>query len=302
MTPAAGGRPASALRRVNQFFTRRWAAMGALLGPPLAWLVVLYIGSLVLLVATAFFSVDPGSHRPATPLTLDNVRQAVTRWEFLKTLAQSAGVAVVVTLVSMCIAVPVGFFTGRVVPRRFRRVLVVAFLMPLWAGYLVKAYAWKTILRPSAKFGAVKSGGLVESTLGWTPGYGWIAVVLSLTYLWLPYMILPVYAGVERLPTSLLEASGDLGAKPWRTFTSVVTPSLVPALAAGSIFTFSLSLGDYIIPKVVSEGRVQMLGNQIERTLLTPNQPLAAAITLWPLVIIVGFLFAVRRLGGMDDS
>jgi putative spermidine/putrescine transport system permease protein len=174
-------------------------------------------------------------------------------------------------------------------------------LMPLWAGYLVKAYAWKAMLRPSSKFGVDKSGGFLEATFGWTPGFGYIAVVLSLTYLWLPYMVLPIYAGLERLPDSLLDAAGDLGARPFRTFRSVIMPLMIPSIAAGSIFTFSLSLGDYIIPSVVTERKVQLIGNIIQNTLLAPNQPLAAAFTLWPLAIILVYLLTMKRAGAFEN-
>ena len=136
---------------------------------------------------------------------------------------------------------------------------------------------------------------------GFTPGFGMVAVVMTLTYLWLPFMILPIYAGLERLPPSLLDAAGDLGAKPLRTFTSVIVPLLVPAIAAGSIFTFSLSLGDYIMPRLASEGKVTMIGNLIYSTFLAPNQPLAAAYTLWPLLIIVAYLLGMRRAGAFES-
>ena len=173
--------------------------------------------------------------------------------------------------------------------------------MPLWAGYLVKGYAWKAMLRPSSPFGVDTSGGVLDAVFGWTPGFGYVAVVLALTYLWLPFMVIPIYAGLERLPQTVLEASGDLGARPWRTFAGVVVPMLIPSIAAGSIFTFSLSLGDYIMPRLVTEGSVTMVGNIIYSTLLAPNQPLAAAYTLWPLLIIIGYLLAMRRVGAFDS-
>ena len=133
------------------------------------------------------------------------------------------------------------------------------------------------------------------------PGFGYIAVILSLTYLWLPYMVLPIYTGLERLPESLLDAAGDLGARPFRTFRSVIMPLMVPSIAAGSIFTFSLSLGDYIIPSVVTERKVLLVGNLISNTLLAPNQPLAAAFTLWPLLIIVVYLLTMKRVGAFES-
>ena len=165
----------------------------------------------------------------------------------------------------------------------------------------MKGYAWKAMLRPSSEFGVDKSGGFFSSVFGWTPGFGWVAVVLTLTYLWLPFMVLPIYAGLERLPPSLIDASGDLGARPWRTFRSVIMPMLVPSIAAGSIFTFSLSLGDYIVPKIVTEGKVRMLGSTIEQYLLAPNQPLAAAFTIWPLVIVFAYLLFMKRLRAFES-
>ena len=128
-----------------------------------------------------------------------------------------------------------------------------------------------------------------------------LAVILSLTYLWLPYMVLPIYTGLERLPDSLLDAAGDLGARPFRTFRSVIMPLMIPSIAAGSIFTFSLSLGDYIIPAVVTDRKVQLIGNIISNTLLAPNQPLAAAFTLWPLLIIVVYLLTMKRVGAFES-
>ena len=216
-------------------------------------------------------------------------------------VAKSVGVAVTVTIVCIVIALPMAVYLAKVCRPRYRRALVVAALLPLWAGYLVKAYAWKAMLRPASPFGVSSDGGFLEAVFGWTPGFGWVAVVLALTHLWLPYMVLPIYAGLERLPPSLLDASGDLGARPLRTFRSVIVPLLVPSIAAGAVFTFSLSLGDYIIPRIVTEGKVRLIGSTIESTLLAPNQPLAAAFTLWPLVIIVVFLVAMRRLGAFES-
>jgi putative spermidine/putrescine transport system permease protein len=145
-------------------------------------------------------------------------------------------------------------------------------------------------------------GGFMQSVLGWTPGYSKTAVVIALVYLWLPYMVLPIYAGLERLPASLLDAAGDLGAKPLRTFRSVIMPLLLPSIAAGSIFTFSLSLGDYILPRLVVDGKERvMFGELINSTLGTPNQPLAAAYTIWPLVMIVLYLLAMKRAGAFDN-
>ncbi len=151
------------------------------------------------------------------------------------------------------------------------------------------------------EFGVDKTAAFLDACSAARPGSACVAVVLALTYLWLPYMVLPIYAGLERLPPSLLDASGDLGARPLRTFGGVIVPLLIPSIAAGSIFTFSLSLGDYITPRLVTEGKVTMVGNIIDSTLLAPNQPLAAAFTLWPLLIIVVYLLAMRRIGAFES-
>ena len=273
----------------------------ALIGPAVAWLLLVYVASLILLSISAFFKLDGFTGEPTSELTLDNVRRAFTTRSFLDVVVRSVVIAASVTVLCLVIALPVAFYVAKVARPWARRGLIVALLMPLWAGYLVKGYAWKAMLRPASPFGVDTSGGVLEATFGWTPGFGYIAVVLALTYLWLPFMIIPIYAGLERLPQSVLEASGDLGAKPWRTFGGVIVPMLVPAIAAGSIFTFSLSLGDYITPRLVTEGSVTMVGNIIYSTLLAPNQPLAAAYTLWPLLIIVGYLLAMRRLGAFES-
>jgi putative spermidine/putrescine transport system permease protein len=171
--------------------------------------------------------------------------------------------------------------------------MVIAVLTPLWASYLVKAYAWRTILAPD--------GPLSYVTGGYTPGYGLTATVITLAYLWLPYMVIPLYAGFEKLPRSVLEASADLGAGSLRTLRSVIVPLVFPALAAGSIFTFSLTLGDYIAVGIVG-GKTQLLANVIYGQLVTANnQPLAAALTIIPLVAIILYLLLMKRTGALEN-
>ncbi|HET9667039.1 MAG TPA: ABC transporter permease [Desertimonas sp.] len=289
-------------RGVNRVFRRRQRlAVSALIGPAVGWLLVVYIVSLALLVVSAFFRLDGFTGEPTSELTIDNVKRAFTTRSFLDVVVRSVVIAASVTAVCLVIALPAAFFIAKVARPWARRSLIIAVLMPLWAGYLVKGYAWKAMLRPASEFGVDKSGGVLDAVFGYTPGFGYVAVVLALTYLWLPYMVIPIYAGLERLPQTVLEASGDLGARPWRTFAGVVVPMLIPSIAAGSIFTFSLSLGDYIMPRLVTEGGVTMVGNIIYSTLLAPNQPLAAAYTLWPLLIIIGYLIAMRRVGAFDS-
>ncbi|HEX4984087.1 MAG TPA: ABC transporter permease [Ilumatobacteraceae bacterium] len=290
------------MRTISSFFRRHpRLSLASVLTAPVAWLLIVYIGSLAFMIVSALFQLDEQSQEPTTELTAENLRIAFTRSEFLQVVLKSVGVAVAVTLLCFALALPMAFYIAKVAKPWARRALIVAVLLPLWAGYLVKGYAWKAMLRPASEFGINTDGGFLTSVFGWTPGFGWTAVILSLSYLWLPYMVLPIYAGLDRLPPSLLDASGDLGARPLRTFRSVVMPMLVPSIAAGSLFTFSLSLGDFIIPNIVTEGKVRLVGKFIESTLNAPNQPLAAAITLWPLLIIVVYLVGLKRLGAFES-
>jgi putative spermidine/putrescine transport system permease protein len=290
------------MRAISRFFRRhRRLSLASVLTAPVAWLLVVYIGSLAFMVVSALFQLDEQSQQPTNELTSENLRIAFTRTEFVQVVLKSVGVAVGVTLFCFALALPMAFYIAKVAAPWARRALIVAVLLPLWAGYLVKGYAWKAMLRPASEFGIDTNGGFLASVFGWTPGFGWTAVILSMSYLWLPYMVLPIYAGLDRLPPSLLDASGDLGARPLRTFRSVVMPMLVPSIAAGSLFTFSLSLGDFIIPNIVTEGKVRLVGKFIESTLNAPNQPLAAAITLWPLLIIVVYLVGLKRLGAFES-
>jgi putative spermidine/putrescine transport system permease protein len=202
-------------------------------------------------------------------------------------------IALGVTALDAVLAVPIALFMSKVASPRARLALVVAVTTPLWASYLVKAYAWRVLLS--------SSGPLAWLTAGHTPGYGITATVLTLAYLWLPYMVLPVFAGFDRVPDALIEASADLGAPALTTLRSVVLPLVFPAVAAGSIFTFSLSLGDYIAVTIVG-GKTQMLGNVIYGQLVTANdQPLAAALSIVPLVAIVLYLLAMRRTGALEN-
>jgi putative spermidine/putrescine transport system permease protein len=181
----------------------------------------------------------------------------------------------------------------RVIPTRFRSAMVVAVIVPLWASYLIKVYSWRLIL---AEEGLLNQ---VLAPLGLKgPGFGDVAVWLVFTYLWLPFMILPVYAGMERIPTSMLEASADLGGRSWVTFRRVILPLVLPAMVAGSIFTFSLTLGDYIAPAQVST--TIFIGNAIYSNFGAGNLPLAAALSLVPLAIVVIYLLVARRLGAFE--
>lgn len=284
--------------KATSFFrTHRRTALLSTLSAPLAWLLVVYVGSLALLVGSAFFRLDEFTSQPKPAFVLDNLREVVSKGVYRTLILRSTLVAATVTLLCLAVALPVAFYVSRLASRRTKRGLIVAMLLPLWAGYLVKAYAVRAVFEPGSDAG---SGGFLKSVVGWSPGFGYVAVIATLCFMWFPYMLLPVYVGLERLPNSLLDASGDLGAGSWRTFRSVIFPLLVPSIAAGSIFTFSLSLGDYITVKIVG-GTAQMIGNVIERVLLAPNQPLAAAFTLWPIGIMVAYLVVMARLGAFEN-
>ena len=307
-TEPGGGAQRPSLGRVlsRRFRSNRRLSVLTTLSPPVLWMLVIYIASLVSLVLAALFKLDPKSQKPTTDFTLDNIRDALTNGTVLTVVARTVAIAAGVTVLCFLIALPTAYFIAKVAPIWIRRGLIVSMLLPLWAGYLVKGYAWRAMLSPGSdnKFAAAGrgGGGFLKSVFGWTPGFGTTGVVIALAYLWVPFMVLPIYAGLERLPTSLLDASGDLGARPFRTFRSVIMPLMLPSIAAGSIFTFSLSLGDYIVPQLVTDGKQRvMFGTFINSTLGAPNQPLAAAYTLWPLAIITVYLFAMKRAGAFEN-
>ncbi|MEV0802838.1 ABC transporter permease [Kribbella sp. NPDC050281] len=270
--------------------------LGLLLGPPILWLGVAYLGALAALFVTALWSQDSFTGLIEREWTLDSFRTLFTV-EVYRTIAlRTIGVALLVTVIDAVVAFPIALYMSKVARPGLRRFLLVAVLMPLWASYLVKAYAWR---------GMFAEGGLVSSMFEavglQSPGFGLTATVVTLAYLWLPYMILPIYAGLERLPDSLLEASADLGAKTTQTIRRVVVPVVVPAMVAGSIFTFSLTLGDYIAVRIVG-GTNQLLGNVVyDNVGAANNLPFAAAVATIPVVVMLGYLAAVRRTGAMES-
>ena len=275
------------------FATKRRTRLAILLSAPMLWLVVAYLGSLAVMFISALWTTDSFTGNVVKTINGQNLQDVYTDAVYRRVALRTVGVAAGVTLIDAIIAFPVAFYMSKVASRRTRLFMVVAILTPLWASYLVKAYAWRSVLAPN--------GPLTWLTGGHTPGYGLTATIITLAYLWLPYMVLPVFAGFERLPASLLEASSDLGGRPARTIRSVVLPMVFPAVAAGSIFTFSLSLGDYIAVGIVG-GKTQLLANVIYGQLVTANnQPLAAALSTMPLIAIVLYLLAMRRTGALEN-
>ncbi|MDX6286850.1 MAG: putative spermidine/putrescine transport system permease protein [Frankiales bacterium] len=294
---AAAGTHRSLPRRVSGFLHRHaWVRLVGLLSAPMAWLVIAYLGSLVVMLLAAFWTTNTFTGAVVHQTTTENFRILFTESVYRKIAVRSVTVAVLVTVIDAVIALPMAFYMAKIASPRMRRLLVVAILTPLWASYLVKAYAWRVMF---------SNDGIVNWALDpfgiRGPGYGLTATIITLAYLWLPFMVLPVYAGLERIPDSLLEASADVGARAGRTFRSIVLPLLVPALFAGSIFTFSLSLGDYISVKIVG-GTSQLASNVIYDNITTGNNlPFAAAAAFFPITVMLVYITAVRRTGALDN-
>jgi putative spermidine/putrescine transport system permease protein len=279
-------------RLANLFHGRPRLQVGALLAGPVGWLVVGYLGSLAVLLIAAFWAVDPLSGELVKGLSFENFETLFDEPVYRDIVGRTVLIAALVTVTDAVLAFPIAFYMAKLASRRGKAILIVAVLVPLWSSYLVKVLSWRTML---------SSGGIVNWALEpfglHGPGFGNTAVWLVMSYLWLPYMILPIYAGLERIPNSLISASEDLGASPFTTFRRVILPLAFPAVVAGSIFTFALTLGDYITPKLVSNN--QFIGNVIFNN-ISNNLPLASALALVPIVVMVGYLLVARKLGAFE--
>jgi putative spermidine/putrescine transport system permease protein len=281
-------------RRVSAFFHRHpRVRLAALLALPIAWLIGVYIGSLAVLLVASFWQTDPFTSEVVHTFTLDNFRTLWERDVYRNVAWRTIRMAAMVTVADAVLAFPIAYYMARVASPRTRGILIVAVVMPLWASYLVKAYAWRTML---AHEGALNWALAPLGLAG--PGLTETGLWLVFTYLWLPFMILPVYAGLERIPNSLLEASADLGARSLQTFFRVILPLAFPAVVAGSIFTFSLTLGDYIAPGLITSE--QFIGTVIY-SIRGQALPLAAAYTFVPIAIMVLYLFVARKLGAFEN-
>jgi putative spermidine/putrescine transport system permease protein len=279
-------------RLANLFHGRPRLQAGTLLAGPVGWLVVGYLGSLALLLVASLWSVNAVSGELVKSLSFENFEILFDEPVYRTIVGRTVLIAALVTLTDAVLAFPIAFYMAKVASRRAKAALVVAVLIPLWSSYLVKVLSWRNMLG---------GGGLIDwalEPLGFSgPGYGNVAVWLVMTYLWLPYMILPIFAGLERIPDSLISASEDLGAKPFTTFRRVILPLSFPAVVAGSIFTFALTLGDYITPRLVSNN--QFIGNVVFNN-ISNNLPFAAALALVPIVVMVGYLLVARKLGAFE--
>jgi len=254
-------------------------------------MLIFYVGSLASLFLTSLYRLNEDGSGIEKVIGLQNYKALADNSVYLDITLRTLKIAALVTLLDIVLALPIAFFMAKVVRPRFRRLLVAAVLVPLWASYLVKAFSWRAII------GA--PGGVLDKTFGTSPNYGEVGLVIVLAYLWLPYMVVPIYAGLERLPDSLLDASSDLGAHFGFTFRKVVMPLLMPAIVAGSIFTFSLSLGDYIAVDLVG-GNTQVIGSVVFDN-FSADLPFAAAFAVVPVIIMVAYILGIRRTGALEN-
>jgi putative spermidine/putrescine transport system permease protein len=311
MSPAAQHLPERGLadRLTALFWKRPGVLLALLLAPPLLWLGVVYVGSLAALLWQSFYSIDEFSGLVKEEFTLKTYGELLLPQNF-DILLRTVTMAAAVTLASVVLAFPIAYFAARFAKGRWKAVFYLGIMLPLWSSYLVKVYAWKLIL---AKEGIITwaaegigAGNLLNAVLaipvigGNSLSTSFIGTFIVFLYVWLPYMILPMQASLERVPTSMLEASADLGAGALRTLWSVTLPLALPGIIAGSIFTFSLTLGDYIIPQIIgnSANFIGMAVYQLQGT--AGNIPLAAAFAVIPILIMLVYLAVARRLGAFD--
>ena len=308
-SPAPPGRPGLRRRASTLFYTHpRWLLV-LLLAPPLLWLGIIYLGSLFSLLLQSFFSIDEFSGLVVHEFTLGTYRELFTPAN-IDIIVRTSSMAAAVTVAAAVIAFPIAYYTARYARGRTRALFYLAVMLPLWSSYLVRVYAWKLILAKegivSWFFGQLHLTWLLDALLR-TPVVGgaslsvsYIGTFLVFLYIWLPYMILPTQAALERVPPSMLDASADLGASPRQTLRHVVVPLALPGLVAGSIFTFSLTLGDYIIPRIIGSSRL-FIGQAVYLHQGTAgNIPMAAAFSVVPILIMAVYLSVAKRMGAFD--
>ncbi|HEU0337443.1 MAG TPA: ABC transporter permease [Gaiellaceae bacterium] len=295
----AEGSPGGALRSVSRFSWRHpWLkGFGQVSAPVVAFLFV-YVAALVALLVQGLWTTDAFTGKVVHTWNLDNFRLLFDQ-PYPRVIFRTVGIAAAVTLACMVIAFPYAYFLVRVASRRLRLALLVATVLPLWVSYLVRVYSWRLILNEDGALNwSLAKLRLPELDIAFTNWAMW----LVFTYIWLPFMVLPVYAGLERIPYSYVEASADLGASGFTTLRRVILPLAVPGLAAGSIFTFSLTLGDYIAPALVGGPGSQLIGNVVFDNIgLANNAPFAAALAAVPLAIMAVYLLVMRRLGAFES-
>lgn len=279
-------------------FRRPWLRAVLLLSAPGAWFVLIYLAALVLLFLSALWKVDPLSGKLIHSWTLQNFEQLVREPVYRTIALRTIGLAAATTVTDAALAVPFAFFAVRVAPKRLSSALFVAVLIPLWSSYLVRVFAWRLILSDKGILNwFLGQLGFGAAHIGYTNWAMWIVF----SYIWLPFMILPVWSAVERVPDSMIEASADLGARGFRTFRSVIFPLILPGIVAGSIFTFSLTLGDFITPTLVGGAGSTMIGNIVYNNVgVANNVPFAAAFAAVPLAVMGMYLLLAKRLGAFE--
>jgi putative spermidine/putrescine transport system permease protein len=278
---------------------RPWVKALALLALPLAAFLVVYVGSLAVLFVSALWTVDAFTGKLQHAWNLDNFRQIVSLSDptYLRIAGRTIAVAAAVTLTDAVLAFPLAYYMARVASRRTQALLFVLVLLPLWSSYLVRIYAWRLILSHDGALNWALGGIGLQASIAYTNWAMWIVF----SYVWLPFMVLPVYAALERIPDNYLEASGDLGAGGWRTFRSIVLPLALPGVVAGSIFTFSLTLGDFITPLLVGGAGSSFIGNVVYNYIgVNANIPFAAAFATIPVLVMAAYLVVARRLGAFE--
>ena len=293
------GKPPGAVQRASAaLFRRPWLRGTLTLAPPLAWFVLIYLAALAALFVSAFWTVDPFTSQIVHRWTTNNFTTLFDSGTYRSIAFRTIGIAAAVTVTDALIAFPFAYFAARLAPRRLQTALFVLVLVPLWSSYLVRVYAWRLILAH-------------DGALNWTlhklqfgslnVGYSNWAMWIVFSYIWLPFMVMPVWAAIERVPDSYLEASGDLGARGFTTFRKVMLPLALPGVVAGSIFTFSLTLGDYITPTLVGGTSSDFIGNVVYTNVgVANNVPFAAAFATVPVVVMGIYLLLARRLGAFE--
>src|SRR5919108_1303830 len=292
--PATGG-----VRRLQAFLWRRpWARASLLLGPALAWFVLIYLASLAVMLVTAFWQIDPFTTAIVQVWNLDNFQTLAADPAYRAIIFRTIGMAAAVTVTDIVLAFPFAYYMARVASRRVQTALFAAVLLPLWASYLARVYAWVLILNHDGVLNWTLLGlHLPAANIGYTNWAMWIVF----SYIWLPFMIIPTYAALERIPNSYLEAASDLGARPARITWNIIVPLALPGIVAGSIFTFSLTLGDYVTPLLVGGAGSSFIGNVVYSNVgIAHNIPFAAALAVVPVIVMAIYLFGARRLGAFE--
>jgi putative spermidine/putrescine transport system permease protein len=303
--------PQSPSQKISNFlYAHPKLVLALLLGPPMLWMVGIYISSLFTMLLQSFFRLDDFTGQIVREFTLSTYAQLFTASN-IDIVQRTASMAAAVTLATLVIAFPLSYYMARYASNRVKALLYLAVTLPLWSSYLVKVYAWKLILAKEGILSWVIDQLHLTGFLDWLlsfPGIGGpslsispIGIFLVFVYVWLPYMVLPIQAALERVPKSLLEASGDLGARPRRTFRHIILPLAFPGMVAGSLFTFSLTLGDFIVPSVMGNSSYFIGQAVLSHQGTSGNIPLAAAMTSIPMLIMAGYLLFARRLGAFES-